>query len=115
VMSRSWCRALGTATSHSRLPASPAPLACAQGLARAGLPIGPTQGGIFISGVPPRLTVSHGPTLRTSLPAPLGRGVGNQYLRRRRRRSLLRSCGHSRVTRRLARRNRACCCPRRPR
>jgi hypothetical protein len=63
VMSRSWCRALGAATSHNRLPASPAPLACAQGLARAGLPIGPTQGGIFISGVPP---ASRSPTGRLS-------------------------------------------------
>jgi hypothetical protein len=43
--SRPRCHAPGTATSHSRPPASPAPLARARGLTRVGSSIGPTRGG----------------------------------------------------------------------
>jgi hypothetical protein len=119
MTSRPRCHAPGAATSRSRLPASPSPLACAQRLARFGLPIVPPKGGIFISGIPRRLTAPRGSALLTSLPAPLGRGARNQYLRRRhchrRHLSLLRPYGHSHVARRLARHCRARRCPQRPR
>jgi hypothetical protein len=76
----------------------------------------PHPGGcIVISRSPRRPVVPGGPALRTSLPVPLGRGVGDQCLRRRRRRFfLLRPRDCSRNARRLARRRRARCWLRRP-
>jgi hypothetical protein len=105
-------RAPGAATSRSRPPASPTHPVCAQGLMRAGSPIGPTWGwGVVVVNFHHRLVARGGDGSRR-------RRCHRGCLHRGRRHCRpfpLRPCGHNRVTRRLANRRHARRRPRRPR
>jgi hypothetical protein len=114
-MSMTRRHAPGAATSRSHPPASPAPQARARGLARIAPSIVPPGGIITISRGPRRHMVIGRPATRTSLLAPLGRGVGGPMLAGRHRHLFLMwPCGRGRNTQRLARRRLARCCPRHP-